>query len=531
MALNNNPKIVTDSLTFYMDGANIKSFRGEPTTNLLSTPTINAYPTYGNGWGTYNTNRYCDPVGSYGCAVYWYMGTTISSVSDNIVNTTSSHPFRTYDVLQPQTTGGGLTAATNYLVKKLSSTSFTLHPYNSSQDGSQGYINTVTGNHKVYDDFSNDVRISVNASGFPTMWKGEPHLPNSALVKEIIPGGFNAIDGVTKTDCIRLHYIRDDNVCDGMAYGVDGTVTPGIPHTVSFYTRAVTPSAVGQYVGYQVYNYGSTSPGSYGWGYTLGSLGVWVRVSFTFTPINEYCISYWFGAAGKYKHDIANIQFENKTHMTTFTTSTRGTTIGTGGGWKSLVGGYGGELINGVSYDSSNLGSLVFDGTDDNIITNYNPTTTDILGDVGYSICCWVYLTGNVTGASTAGACIIGNDDAYGIGLQLCTNNYPNFGMRSTGNWDSNYRLELNTWYYVVGEHVAGTNSHIYINGQLVSSYGVATQTVLTSSTNLVIGWSPNRVSGQHFPGRIGSVSVYKKALSSEEILQNFNAHKGRYGL
>lgn len=314
MGLAHSPKIVTDGLIFAYDMSNGKSNIGAPAINTLPNPALNGLPTYGNGWGTYNTNQ-------YGSGTYFSIG-TVSSISDNIVNMSSAHSLRTYDVMQPQTTGGGVTAGTNYLIKRLSSTSFSLHPYNSSQDGSQGYINPATGTHKVYDDFANDVRISINSSEFPTMWWGYPHLPNSGLVKEIIPRGFTGIPGRTPTDCIRLHYIRSEGL-DGMAYGPDGVVTAGNPWVVSFWARAVTPSAVGVTNSYQIYNYGVVSPTGYYRSFTLGDVGVWQKYTLEFTPANSNCISYWFPGTGNMKYDIANIQFESGSVSSNFVAGTR----------------------------------------------------------------------------------------------------------------------------------------------------------------------------------------------------------------
>ena len=195
-----SPSVVTNGLVMYYDMSNTqKSWRGAPVTNLLPNPTINSVPTTGNGWGTYNTNQ-------YNGATYFSIG-SISSVSSNIVTTSGNHPLRSYDVVTPQSTGGGVTAGTNYLVKKLSATTFSLHTWNSSQDGSQGYINPATGTYKVYDDFANDVRISINSSSFPTMWWGPPHLPNSGLVKEVRTNGCS-IPGIPTTDCLRVYHTR-----------------------------------------------------------------------------------------------------------------------------------------------------------------------------------------------------------------------------------------------------------------------------------------------------------------------------------
>jgi hypothetical protein len=78
-----------------------KSWRGAPVTNLLPNPTINSVPTTGNGWGTYNTNQ-------YGSGAYFSIG-TVSSISSNIVTMTAAHSLRSYDVMQPQSSGGGVT--------------------------------------------------------------------------------------------------------------------------------------------------------------------------------------------------------------------------------------------------------------------------------------------------------------------------------------------------------------------------------------------------------------------------------------
>jgi len=183
MGLSSGPNNTDLGLVFgYDTGDVINSFPGEPTTNVLPNPPVNALPTIGNGWGTYNTNRYCDPNPPYTCGVFWPIP-SIASVSNNIVTTVSPHPIRSFDVLRPETTGGGLTANTDYLMKKISDTQFSIHAYNSSQDGSQGYVSTTTGGFKVHDSYWLDQRVSVNATSFPTMWWGAPHLPNSALVK------------------------------------------------------------------------------------------------------------------------------------------------------------------------------------------------------------------------------------------------------------------------------------------------------------------------------------------------------------
>lgn len=504
MALNHSPKIVTDGLVFAFDMANGKSNNGAPTTNLLPSPSINGYPTTGNGWGTFNTNQ-------YGSGTYFSIG-TISSVSSNIVTMSSTHSLRTYDVMQPQTTGGGVTAGTNYLVKKLSDTTFCLYPYNSSQDGSQGYINPATGNHKVYDDFEADNKIAINSSSFPTMWWGAPHLPNSGLVKELISKGFNGISGRASTDCMRLHYIRTDGVKDGMAYGVDGTVTAGASHTVSFWTKSVDAAAVGQSVSYQIYNYGVVSPAGFSFSYTLGPVGVWQKQSMTFTPTNPYCISYWFGqGGGAYKWDLSNIQFESGSIANNFTEGTRSNT-------QALIDLTGNNTItaNSLTYASDNTFS--FNGSS-NYLNCGNSSSVQLSSAITMSA--WVYPT-----------------------------SWAGLGNIMAKNANSGYRFRLDStagalWWYVSGNAVMGGNCPLntwsfctvtgdssglkaYVNGVLVASNTTAFAPSTPTGGDLFVG---SIGGGEYFQGKISNTSIYNRALTAAEVKQNFNALRGRYGI
>jgi hypothetical protein len=298
---------ITDvSTTKTFDGVSIE----EDTINTVPTPTINSLPTYGNSWGTFNINQYNDNND-------FSIG-TISSVVDNIITIVPDHVIRTYDVLNPYTTGGGVTAGTDYFIKKLSDTQFTLHAYNSSQDGSQGYyvynpLNDGSRGFAVYSSIYSDERIAVNETDFPTMWHGAPHRPNSGIVKEVIPNGYKGIH-----DCLRLHTHRPDNVIDYMAYDVNPDVRIGT-NSVSFKVRRAqgNNSAVSAYV--RTWISGESSNSS-----TFSITDEWTTVIHTWT--SSYAGSaflYFFATQAQSAFDIAEIQMEQKNFATAFTTSSR----------------------------------------------------------------------------------------------------------------------------------------------------------------------------------------------------------------
>lgn len=527
MGIYSGPDISESGLVLALDGGNFKSFKGEPTTNLIPSPTINAYPTTGNSWGSYNTNQYNN-------GQYFSIG-TISNVSNNIITTATTHPLRTYDVVFPQTTGGGITAGVIYFVKKLSDTSFTLHQYNSSQDGSQGYINPVTGNHKVYDSIATDTRISVNSTDFPTMWWGGAHLPNSGLVKELRYGEFDAIPGQSPSDCIRLHYIRSDGVKDGMAYNVECAVTAGSPVTVSFYTRAATTSAVGRPIQYQIYNYTGGNAAIYFLEFNLGPVGVWQRQTLTYTPAYGTMISYWFAnesTTATYAWDWSCMQVEQKSYATSFIAGTRGATVATGGGWGDMTGnGNHGELMNGARESNDNGGCLIFDGTNDFITTS----NTTISGSQTFSV--WASVS-TTTPNSPAGILTqhnYGSTANFGINHIGANRLAPSIGYtNNTREYDTRYTAFQPTigvpFNAVLVYNSSDNKIYWYINGVLDTYYALPATPKSTNYPICLGRWDVGYDS-YYFNGKVYSGNIYNRALSAQEIQQNFNANRSRFGV
>jgi hypothetical protein len=442
----------------------------------------------------------------------------------------SSHSLRTYDVMRPQTTGGGVTANTDYFIRRISSTQFSLHAYNGSQDGSEGYINPTTGNHKVYDSIANDTRVSINSTSFPTMWWGAPHLPNSGLVKEIILNGFvNPLDS-SVTDCIRQHITRDSGA-DHMAYGVDASFTPNSPVYCSFWAKSVDAGAVGKTINFYHYTYNVQSPNSYAVGCTLGPVGVWQRFGYTFTSPNNTAISYWFNPEGPYKYDIANIQIEQKDHPTRFTTGTRSVT-------QSLRSIKINNTINVSNVSFNSNGQPTFDGVNDYIeSSSFNITTNEFT------------LEAVIRPNATSGNYSIikkntSNDNwpifSMGISGNDINGYYssPIYGQSLEGVYTTNNPITNGNWYHVVFSKGTGgyTTMKLFINGVSVSYtnflYGSHINSIATSDKPIHIGRDldgTNWVSP--FNGEIPIVRVHNRQLSDDEILRNFKGYQRRFNM
>lgn len=82
--------------------------------------------------------------------------------------------------------------------------------------------------------------------------------------------------------------------------------------------------------------------------------------------------------------------------------------------------------------------------------------------------------------------------------------------------------VPLNKWVQVVMLR-DGTETLVYVDGVLANTHGA--QTTVTNS--IIIGGTGSQEMGGYF----GALKLYNRKLSVEEINQNYNAIKGRFGL
>jgi hypothetical protein len=91
--------------------------------------------------------------------------------------------------------------------------------------------------------------------------------------------------------------------------------------------------------------------------------------------------------------------------------------------------------------------------------------------------------------------------------------------------------LLSNTWYFLtmVWNGTAGTWTG-YING--TQEFSTA-KSGSVSATNFYgyVGYTPQAGEQSNFQGQIATVYYYNRALTAAEVIQNFNAKRGRYGI
>jgi hypothetical protein len=189
---------------------------------------------------------------------------------------------------------------------------------------------------------------------------------------------------------------------------------------------------------------------------------------------------------------------------------------GSGTSSNSLVGGIGATLVNGVGFTSSNNGAFTFDGSNDYINFGNSSAVQQSSG----TLSAWVKASS--PGGGYRG--IIAKQGAYGLFYTdsvLVAYDWAADTPRSTG-----VNIADNTWKNVVLTYQSGVSNgtRIYINGVSVLT---TTITVLNQTGNLFGGAEAN--AGQYAACQISLFNMYSRALTAQEILQNYNATKGRY--
>jgi len=180
--------------------------------------------------------------------------------------------------------------------------------------------------------------------------------------------------------------------------------------------------------------------------------------------------------------------------------------------WVDTAGNTVGALTNNPTYNSSNVGSIVFDGTDDYVAWPNNPLSS-LTSAKTYDV--WIKFT-NAQNAFPLGCgtlhVYIQNDNTWYINHSQGA--FYISGWTFSSGW-TNFIYSFD-----------GTNHLCYINGV---SYVVNSGGGVNSQTVLYIG---SRVNLDSFlNGNIATTRVYNRGLSATEILQNYNATKGRFGL
>ena len=207
---------------------------------------------------------------------------------------------------------------------------------------------------------------------------------------------------------------------------------------------------------------------------------------------------------------------------------------GSGTSWNDLSNtGKNLTLTNGPTFSAANLGSIVFDGTND--YAAVNPVSAFNI----YCISMWFKPTTIINSTSVSTNLIhfkssIGKYIGFGPVTNRVSNEYITIvqepGDKRTAVNDGG-SLSAGVWYNIVFNYES-SQYNIYINNTLKST------TIGSSTGNVPLITDPdfiylNSVEGtsDYLDSSLSMCMIYNRALTATEMLQNYNATKGRFGL
>ena len=188
--------------------------------------------------------------------------------------------------------------------------------------------------------------------------------------------------------------------------------------------------------------------------------------------------------------------------------------------------------LSSTTFESTNNGIFNFDGVDDHITY---PTDLDNIDRPGVTnqitLEAWTYtITFNNDYEKIISRRIPNNTPLpYLLGFNTVSTNKYEFYLSGVSGYGSalfsSTNVTLNEWVHVVGTS-DNTTRKIYLNGQLDNSAAYSSG-IYSTNIGLEIGAQLNN---QHnYNGKLGSVRIYDRALSANEVLHNYNALKGRF--
>jgi hypothetical protein len=201
---------------------------------------------------------------------------------------------------------------------------------------------------------------------------------------------------------------------------------------------------------------------------------------------------------------------------------------GSGTTWTDLSGnGNNGTLVNGVGYSGSNLGSLVFDGVDDLCRTTLPVSTLGTL----FTACIFFNITSLTSSNGDAVSKRLISADSTSGSTKWCIGVTPSsdflFGGAGGAEKTLRFPISLNQNYFVAIVHNTTTYS-MWLNNEIKILNDTSNINSSNSFGNISIACRPN-TTDRLWTGNVFSCSMYNRALTAQEIQQNFNATKSRY--
>jgi len=181
-----------------------------------------------------------------------------------------------------------------------------------------------------------------------------------------------------------------------------------------------------------------------------------------------------------------------------------------------------GNLINNVGYSSVGLGSFSFDGIDDLI------ELPSISGLTDFTISLWFQSTGVGSTGSTIYNTLIGQGPNNRI-LVATGSNKIVLAQMGGSNYQSTTTCPFNVWNNVTYTYDSVNDiAQFYVNNIKQTSQSNSSVTY-DNNPHFLGSWN-NPITDYAMKGYISSFFMYNRKLSDDEVTNNYNTLRGRFG-
>jgi hypothetical protein len=323
-------------------------------------------------------------------------------------------------------------------------------------------------------------------------------------------------------------------------FGTTGYRITGNPSWNGVYTGISLPSTGTYTFSVWIRYWGGTSSNNGGVVYVSGwgggdsasgidksLIGVWQRASITLnctnTSMTFYIISYGGDSSGRADcstWDITMPQVESGSFATGFVDGTRSNT-------QALVDLTNNNTITATSLTYATDGTFSFNGSSHLSIPNSDAFNTTS----GLTIEAWVKFDGNSDDFIFEKGDVNTQYSLFSHSTDIVFRTYHSGdgGYHTQSPEKSAVGISNGVWVHIVGSW-DGYNKRIFVNGELKNEVAKG-GALVTTTKGASVGRFGGDTVGYYFNGSIAKVAIYNRGLTASEVLQNFNALRGRYGL
>jgi hypothetical protein len=191
-----------------------------------------------------------------------------------------------------------------------------------------------------------------------------------------------------------------------------------------------------------------------------------------------------------------------------------------------------GTLVNGPTFSSANGGSIVFDGVDDYVLVNNFPQLP--VSSSSRTINIWFNTNATTWQGNVNNLFFYGTPGTTGASFGIDFGPYPVMEIFTWGGAGKDLTFSSSFaqtgWANIAVTYDGSTSIKIYENGANTQTLTLSSP-CNTGNTNVWIGSINPSYSSWYYDGKIATTQIYSRTLSPQEILQNYNATKTRFGL